>query len=194
MKYFICNNRDSPYCVELKKNQVTVYSTFDFSIVYQINSPIKTFIGKSISDNAEVVGKKWNGSTILVQVDDLKYIHISSRIREFKTSEPVIKYISNIGNNLVPYSYAVTKNFIYLLEYNVIITRNELVNQPQKDPYAYYHSFNCNMTRKCNFKEFKTKIIIGHYKYRCPMYYYLINGPTNDMKIEINVLKHFNMY
>lgn len=56
------------------------------------------------------------GNSLLIEVDN-KYIYIGSEVYEFKTvnGEKINAYYSDIGNNDVPYPYAVSDDFVYLL-------------------------------------------------------------------------------
>jgi hypothetical protein len=49
------------------------------------------------------------GNSVLVQVTENKYVFIGWEIFSFISNDPVKKYYSPIGNNDVPYPFAVTK-------------------------------------------------------------------------------------
>src|SRR5579872_3551368 len=120
--YYICANRDSPYCVFFKNNEVYVFSTTSHKLLLRIKF-IKKFIGKSIDDSNGygVAGPEYNGNTIIVETSPLHYTYIGDLVSKFITKEPILKYISDIGNNLCPYPYAITKNFTYLIIEDKII-------------------------------------------------------------------------
>lgn len=61
-------------------------------------------------------GAKWDGNSILLRIgpdDEFKYVHIGMDVYEFTTDEKIIKYVSSVGNNCVPYPYAESENWCY---------------------------------------------------------------------------------
>ena len=44
------------------------------------------------------------------------YLYIGPSIRVFSTTTPITDYIAHVGNSDVPYTYAVTDDYLYLLE------------------------------------------------------------------------------
>lgn len=92
----------------------------------------KAFIG-----NSPKHGEKYLGNTILLQVSPLRYIFITpGYISKFSTRSEIVDYVSDIGNNSVPYPYAVDKKQNYYL----IVENAILKNIPDlEDPYKYYY-------------------------------------------------------
>ena len=96
----------------------------DKNIIYEVN-PMETFIVKSLCcDMTEfsVAGNKevFDGNTILLRVheenDKHRYVYIGGDMAcSFLTNDRIYKYISNMGNNLTPYSIAVGWENIYFL-------------------------------------------------------------------------------
>ena len=94
----------------------------DENIIYEVH-PIESFIGKSHlcdmtnfsgADNREV----FDGNTILLYIckenNKHKYVYIGGdMICSFLTNDKIYKYISNMGNNLCPYSIAIGYENIY---------------------------------------------------------------------------------
>ena len=68
-------------------------------MVFHLNNVIKVFPG-------EIFGfEDIQGSTLLVQFEDeFNYVYIGDHIDAFKTTEPINRYVSYMGNNLVPYA------------------------------------------------------------------------------------------
>ena len=75
-------------------------------------------------------GDKWDGNSILLRIENVpegenvlqenrtngfRYVHIGIDMFEFVTDQPVIKYISSVGNNCVPYPYAETQDWCYCM-------------------------------------------------------------------------------
>jgi hypothetical protein len=104
------------------------------------------FIGVSIrspmTERLGTYGKKFDGNTIVFKKlgsPPCEYIFIGDTISMFTTDYPIVKYISTIGNNDVPYAYAIdTEENYYLLHKNV------MMGNPEKkefiDPYQLYYS------------------------------------------------------
>ena len=58
----------------------------------------------------------WDGNTVLLEIEDRKYIFIgNSGVYSFKTEDKIIKFISNMGGNSVPYAIAYGDENIYYL-------------------------------------------------------------------------------
>ena len=108
----------------------------DKIIIYEVN-PMETFIGKSqLCNTTEFSGaedkKVFNGNTILLEIgkenNKHKYVYIAGdMVCSFLTDDKIYKYISNMGNNLTPYSipigyeniYYLTPFFRYIKEENI---------------------------------------------------------------------------
>ena len=87
----------------------------DKNIIYTIN-PLETFLGKSKSCAMTALSgtfnkKPFDGSTILVKISEEngkhKFVCFSGDlVCSFMTTDNKYEYISNMGNNLCPYSVA----------------------------------------------------------------------------------------
>ena len=96
----------------------------DKIIIYEVN-PMETFVGKSqLCDMTEFSGAKdkevFDGNTILLEIgkenNKHRYIYIGGdMVCSFLTNDRIYKYISNIGNDLIPYSIAIGWENYYLL-------------------------------------------------------------------------------
>ena len=94
------------------------------NIIYEVN-PIETFLGKSeLCDITEFSGARdkevFDGNTILLKVSEEnnkhRYVYIGGdMVCSFLTDDKIYKYISNMGNNLTPYSIAIGIENIYYL-------------------------------------------------------------------------------
>jgi len=74
----------------------------------------------------------------LLEVSKHTYIYIGGEIYKFITTNPITDYLSPVGNNDVPYPYAVdTNNNYYLMSEYVILGKISKKYQP--DPYEYYY-------------------------------------------------------
>ena len=101
--------------------------SLDENIIYTVN-PMETFLGKSKSCSMTALSGAFNkacfdGNTILLKVGiengKNKYVYIvGNKVCSFLTSDNVYEYISNMGRNLSPYSFAIGKENYYLLTPN----------------------------------------------------------------------------
>jgi len=109
------------------------------------------FIGKSpknpMTEFSGAHGKQFDGNTILVRLSrsntNKSYLYIGKEIFTFRTAHDIENYVSPVGNNDVPYPYAVdTCGNYYLLGEEVILSKNnmntELFNK-YEDPYQIYY-------------------------------------------------------
>lgn len=190
--YFIHDNRDRPFKVQIENdNIIYVYKkdgydeekgkyTYDLN-PYATFDTTKIFIGKSpfnkMTEYSGGYGPEFDGNTILFESKINEYVHIGSEIFSFETKYPIKEYISPVGNNDVPYPYAIdTQNNIYLIIFKVIILDNDNVRKilsdydNPNDYYQYYSLITPNrgtipqQEPKINFKDIDT-YLIGHNKY-----------------------------
>ena len=126
---YITENNTKCLAVTVKNNEmIRVQKLEDVSddehIIYEVN-PIETFIGKSLCcDMTEFSGAEdkevFNGNSILLKVSEenskQRYVYIGGdMLCYFLTNDKIYKYISNMGNNLTPYSIAIGWENIYFL-------------------------------------------------------------------------------
>ena len=100
------------------------YVSDDENIIYEVN-PMEMFIGKSLCcDMTEFSGARdkevFDGNTILLEIGEEnnkhRYIYFGGdQVCSFLTNDKIYKYISNMGNNLTPYSIAIGWENIYFL-------------------------------------------------------------------------------
>lgn len=65
-------------------------------------------------------------NTILIKLNDHKYIYVSGNVIQFETTEPIIDYISCMGNNDVPYPVAYSDNYVYFIQEREFIQKDGL--------------------------------------------------------------------
>jgi hypothetical protein len=117
----------------------------------------KYFVGKSYKTSMTMWCATYiyfyDGNTILLHLTDGNYVFISNYIYKFKSVGKIINYFSPVGNNDVPYPYAVDEyNNIYLLiEYIYLPMSLELIHKMinhkyNDDPYLYYYNNEDTMT------------------------------------------------
>ena len=109
----------------------------DKNIIYEVN-PIETFIGKSqLCDMREFSGAKdkevFVGNTVLLEMgkenNKHRYVYIGGdMVCSFLTNDKIYKYISNMGNNLSPYSIATGEESCYLLAPNFKFIKKDKID------------------------------------------------------------------
>lgn len=149
--YYIMDNYNYPFKVEITHSNVKIYKSItkdtgvnDYTTVpFLILKPLRVFIGKSplnkMTKFSGGYGTDFDGNSILIKLNDNKYIYIGDNIFEFTPLSPIKKYISHVGNNCVPYPYAVDENDnYYLMLENVIVSNIPIKNID--NPYKYYYN------------------------------------------------------
>ena len=112
-------------------------SESDKNIIYSTN-PMKSFLGKSQRCSMTALSGAFDkncfdGNTILLKVGmengKNKYVNIGGgMVYSFMTSDNIYEYISNMGNNLTPYSIATGEENYYLLAPNFSFIKKDKIN------------------------------------------------------------------
>ena len=99
---------------------------------------MKSFLGKSQRCSMTVLSGAFDkscfdGNTILLKVDvengDDKYVYIGGdMICSLMTSDNIYEYVSNMGNNLTPYSIATGEENYYLLTPNFSFIKQDKID------------------------------------------------------------------
>ena len=124
--------------------------------------PKHIFIGPSkLCRMTEFLGANnshdYDGNTLLLEFEDNEYIYISGlEIFKFKTDDKTIHYISLIGNNMIPYTFAVGEKYTCFLYYRYKFIENDKIEEgtllnatnTSLDPYDYH-------LEKCGIDSFK---------------------------------------
>jgi len=147
MKYYYTHfNGAKPYKVEIGKD-IDVYDKNNIYILSIVDFK-DFFIGNNIINKT----KNTIGNSILVHLNNKTYIYIGENIFKFNAFDTILKYFSPIGNNDVPYPYAVGDEYTYLIIDQVYI-KNELLHEA--DPYTQYY----DNTKNVDFNKFNFKIL-----------------------------------
>ena len=111
--------------------------SLDENFIYTVN-PMETFLGKSQSCNMTALSGAFDktcfdGNTILLKVDiengKNKYVYVGGdMVCSFMTSDNIYKYVSNMGNNLSPYSVATGSENYYLLAPNFSFIKKDKID------------------------------------------------------------------
>lgn len=148
MKEYITHyNHVDFFKVIIDKNNVKVFTIDNNLLSNEIVSEI--FIGHSdynkMTSFSNGFGQNYDGNTILLNIENNRYKFIGKYIFTFESINKIIAFVSPIGNNCVPYPYAIdTNGNIYLLYENVIIKKCQ-----NCEPYEYYYK-----NRKINYSYF----------------------------------------
>jgi hypothetical protein len=91
-------------------------------------------------------GPRFDGNSLLVKLEDENtYLHIGRDLVTFRTKSPVTEYVSPVGNNDVPYPYAVDEqgNYYLVIESVILLAKPGLDEEAEgrgNDPYTYYYN------------------------------------------------------
>lgn len=146
----IPRNMHIPNDARLNKNH---YS----ELVVSLKKPKHVFIGKSpknaMTEFSGGYGKYCDGNTILVKTGKDEYVFIGWKIFSFRTPSEIVSYLSPVGNNDVPYPFAVDKDGNqYLFLESVVLS-----DVPKgMDPYDHYYD---KSPSKRKHKKFRKKVI-----------------------------------
>lgn len=149
---------------------VEIYINDSSTLIMSIYA-LKVFIGKSIKNQMTIYsggyGSQFDGNSILLQTGVNKYIYIGSSIFEFTSYNEIVIFISNVGNNDVPYPYAVDcDDTYYLLIEKVVAHHIHPTFNP--DPYRIYY----DKSKIINIKTQK--------QYKNIVAYYLLDTKCKD--------------
>jgi hypothetical protein len=117
---------------------LTVYVSTPFSVNFN-----KIFIGESpltaMTLYSGYFGPEFDGNTILLELDENKYMFIGDRVYTFESLAEIVTFLSPIGNNDVPYPYAadVDGNY-YLPVANAIVMASGAIRDAE-DKYRYFY-------------------------------------------------------
>ena len=153
MEYFTHNNYARPYKVTITNNsQVMVFKSLNQDEINYTNlvlniTPEQIFVGKSLPNAMTEFsgghGDCFDGNSILLKVNDSACIYIGEKVLLFNTLDPIVAYHSPVGNNDVPYPYAIDSsgNYYLIIEKAILKSSLELTEflTSGKDPYTFYY-------------------------------------------------------
>lgn len=166
-KYLVHDNGCQPFMVHVKGKTAAIYKLREnfteeefeedgFEITakdYTIH--IKTY---EDCDKIFIPGEDEDedkGNTVLLHFKN-KYVFIGETIYEFSVprGEVITKYISDIGNNDVPYPYAISQNYVFFLIEDQYVRRELIRNMS----HAYHCFYGFNGHPKLHDTQFSRKI------------------------------------
>ena len=106
---------------------------FSFEQVWIGKSPRKT-------EYYNTYGPKFEGNTILFHIGNRKYMYVGESVKLFQTQSPIVHYVSPVGNNDVPYPYAVDDTGVYyLLSLGTGLKIKSKMMMEYDNPYELYY-------------------------------------------------------
>lgn len=151
LRYQTHDNGGRPFTVEIDRDQVvkiyrniydekteTIEMAPDPFLTYR---PSKVWVGRSpfnrMTSFSGGHGPRFDGNSFLFQVGPRRYIFVGDRIFSFSASSPIVKFVSPVGNNDVPYPYAFdSRGWCYLMPEDVKV---QVPPDQTDDPYDYYY-------------------------------------------------------
>jgi len=137
--------------------------------VVNIDDTNRTHIYKQIDhlafDVKNIFKGEENSSCLLELKDNKGYYFVGTEIFTFTTDEKIIKFVAPIGNSDVPYPYAESENYFYILLDKVSIKKSDLGNNENEldmiDVYSSYykHEKSLNPKKLKNLKIIEKRII-----------------------------------
>ena len=74
--------------------------------------------------------EEFDGNTLLLECENTEYVYISGlEAFKFKTGDKIIEYISLIGNDMIPYTFAVVEKCTYFLSSQFKFIENDRFEQ-----------------------------------------------------------------
>ena len=151
-------NGASPLKIILNDNQAVIYDKNDKVIQFEYD---KIFIGKSnvcrTSFWGSGHGEEWDGNSVLFRLSENRYLFACEHVYEFTSLFNIVQFESPMGNNAVPYPYAVDEYYNHYLMLNKVIV-NDTSRSFQIDPYEWYyksHYLSLHSGRGINENPFK---------------------------------------
>jgi len=160
--YFTHDNGGRPFKVIITGRKIDIYEArypdwdlpdkyqdlihYEYRRTYQVPPKGKIFIGddpENIYKSRPDYLKEWLGNSILAELSPGRYLFIGESVFEFRTANGnsgITLFRSPVGNNDVPYPFAMDDEYIYLLIENVRVAKTNIdLNQKPFDPYTQYY-------------------------------------------------------
>lgn len=148
MEYFIHDNGGRPFMVTVgPSNKIGIYEVRNDLDDYEEEpeyysttnlagfdeNPNRVFVGEEEDADSPLTVDNYfeEGNTMLLRFSDNRYVFIGRDIYTFSTDALIYEYHSPIGNNDVPYPYAIdTAGKYYLMLYQVVLPDAGLLESP----------------------------------------------------------------
>lgn len=141
--YDIHDNYKVPFKVVVRSGRVEILDAETNERIRLIENPKTVFVGESPATAKTLFsggyGPDFRGNTVLIETELHQYLYVGSSIYTFTTEQGIIMYVSEVGNNDVPYPYGLDgSGRYYLMEERVILL--SLPSSQSLDPYGYLYS------------------------------------------------------
>jgi hypothetical protein len=139
-KYITFDNRDRPWCIIINHKGIFIYtySKDEIKPLCEVNYDkllhcFENYIGYWYGYDTEETDS--HGNTLLIYLANYvdvnnkmkyEYVAISYEIYKFILDEPIIDYITPLGNNECPYEIAYLENYIYFPIWDHVIVPDKL--------------------------------------------------------------------
>ncbi len=168
--YFTHDNGNRPFYVKIRDGAITVvrgrcddacFEKKDIGSIYDkhvltISSYKHVWIGENTGKYANKREIKGTGNSILVHIEDDKYVFIGDHIIEFRTSDKINEFHGIVGNSDVIYAFAIGDENTYLFTEDKYIPNNVLPKDT--DPYVTYFKHD-SLAKKMKVKIIAKRII-----------------------------------
>ncbi len=149
-EYEIIDNGNRSFIAVVSPSKVSVFTTKqtkETPIKYEqdeiiLSTPyLKIFIGDNdLKDKHYAPKGDHPGNSILIKQTANKYIYVGDKIYSFYLfNDKITKYFSPLGNNQVPYPYALGEKYAYFMLDKMTIPMSEI--DPKKDGYGQFYGF-----------------------------------------------------
>jgi hypothetical protein len=148
MEYEIHDNGGRPFNVVIHDKDVFIFNNKTGKLLHEYKSVKQIFIGiaplNEMTEFSGGHGPEFDGNSILLNILGNVYVHIGCQIIMFITNSPVVSFVSPVGNNDVPYPFAICENkeTILLIE-DVCLTKCTNFEDPYRE---YYDQSDMKMT------------------------------------------------
>ncbi len=146
-EYEIIDNYNRPFIAVVNPTKVTIYlgqqsdATPDYYYKDKeilSTSYLKVFIGDNdLKDKHYAKKGDFPGNSILIKVSPKKYIYVGDQIYSFTTDDTITSYYSPLGNNQVPYPYAVGEKSVYFMLDRMAVPVSDI--DLKEDGYGQYY-------------------------------------------------------
>jgi hypothetical protein len=156
-EYLVHDNGGRPFCVKVTADSVNIFKEEDLAytkLVLNIPTYEEVYYGTDptgICDN----------NSILIRINPNLYVWCGYKLLQFKTKDMIESFITRMGNNDVPYPYAIGTDRTYLLLEEVFINNTSKVGD-NSDPYQQYYGFLPGYDKRQNedlYKKMRPKTI-----------------------------------
>ena len=131
-------NISGSYSVDIFKAQFNDMDERSYVLFRENITPLGVFVGSSPINRMTIFsgghGEWAKGNSILLHLKANRYMFIGSTIYEFDSYEPIVRFVSPVGNSDVPYPYAYdANNNAYLFAFDCVVKNCDKINQMIED-------------------------------------------------------------